>query len=112
MAIAAAAIYGPFVLAAVYAAGFVSSSHAKTMTWKLLPAGPGLLPVEALRRLFDLPRLGDTLWLSLAVVTSLGFVALLAVGVRRGGWVRPGALIVTTVAAAAAAYAMLSMLQS
>jgi|SRR5688572_3522790 len=76
-------IYGPFILMATYTLLFVSCSHCKKTAWFLLAWAPGLLPVEAGRHLFDLPRFPDSLSFALAFVTSLAFVAAVAVLLRR-----------------------------
>jgi len=108
----ALAVYTPTVAMALYALGFVSSSYAQSMMWKLLPCAPGLLPVEAIRRLLGLPRPQDSTGFAWAFVFTLAVVAMLAALVRRGGWLRLASLVVATVLSGAAAFSLLSALQS
>src|SRR5262245_27000153 len=77
------AVYGPFLVMALYALGFVSCSHCKATTCKVLPCAPGLLPVAAARHLFRLPQ---SLTFTLAFFVSVAMVLALTGLVRRGGW--------------------------
>lgn len=97
---------------ALYALGFVSSSYVQSMMWKLLPCAPGLLPVEALRRLISLPRPGDHSAFAWALVLTLFVIAVLAALVRCGGWLRPASLAAAAVGSGACAFSLLSALQT
>ncbi len=97
---------------ALYARGFVSSSYAQSMMWKLLPCAPGLLPVEAFRRLLGLPRPDDSTVFAWALAFTLLVVAMLAALTRRGGWRRNTSLAAAAVLSGISAFCVLSMLQS
>lgn len=110
--ISTAGIYTPCVAMALYARGFVSSSYAQSMMWKLLPCAPGLLPVEAFRRLLGLPRPDDSTVFAWALAFTLLVVAMLAALTRRGGWRRNTSLAAAAVLSGISAFCVLSMLQS
>ena len=105
-------VYGPFIVMATYALVFESSSYCKTHAWTLLPFGPGLLPVEAGRRWFELPRPSDALGFALAFIVSFIVVCLLASLVRRKRWVRFASMAVALAAFSLSAVSMLAMLRS
>jgi hypothetical protein len=73
-----AAVYGPFVAMATYAVSFVSCTHCKQTSWQVLPAGPGLIPSDFVRRSVDLPRLDDTIWFGIGFSVAAAMVAGLA----------------------------------
>lgn len=106
------AVYAPVVAMALYALGFVSSSYAQSMMWKLLPCAPGLLPVESLRRLLGLSRPQDSTSFASAFVFTLVVVAMLAALVRRGGWLRLMSLVVAALLSGAASFSLLNAFQS
>jgi len=92
--LASVAAYGPFVAMAIYMSLFVPCPHCKRTAWTLLPCGPGLLPLEAVRDWLHLPRPSDAIGFLLAFIVSLATVLLLACLIRRGGWLRFAGLAV------------------
>lgn len=112
LGIACAPVYGPFVLMATYALLFVSCSHCKSTAWYLLPWAPGLLPVEAGRRLLNLPRDPDALWFAVAFIASLGMVAAVAALIRLSRRLGYLAMIVAVALCGFFAIGMLAMIRS
>ncbi|MEX2119379.1 MAG: hypothetical protein WD847_07280 [Pirellulales bacterium] len=84
--LACLAVYGPFIVMAAYTQLYVSCSHCKSAAWMLLPYGPGLVPVEVVRRWLDLPRPSDTVWFAVAVFVSGAMVIALAWLIQRRRW--------------------------
>ena len=82
------ALYGPFVVMAIYALLFVSSSYCKKTAWMLLPCAPGLLPAEHARGWFHFTRPDDIIWFALSFMISASMILLLACLARRGRWLR------------------------
>jgi hypothetical protein len=82
------AVYGPFIVVAIYALLFVPCSHCKATAWMLLPSSPGLAPIEVGRRWLGFSRLTDALWFTLAFVVSVFLVCLLAYLLRQRRWLR------------------------
>lgn len=81
------AVYGPFAVMATYTFLFVACSHCKATTWAMLPYGPGMIPVDLVRRWLDLPRLDDTLWFGTSLLVSAAMVIGLTWVLRtRGRW--------------------------
>lgn len=110
--LASFAIYSPFLLAAIYALLFVSSSHCKINAWKLLPFAPGLLPVEAVRRWFELSRSEDATTFGLSLSFTVLAVAVLAALIPARRRLRHLVLALTFAANSASAICLISMLQS
>ena len=79
------AVYGPFVVMATYTLLYVSCDHCKAATWTTLPYGPGIIPVELVRRLVDV-KLNLFTWLPswLAIFVAALIVFGLTWLVRRG----------------------------
>jgi len=84
--LSAAAIYGPFVAAAIYALAFESSSNVSSGMWQLLPWAPGLLHVEATCRIFDIPRPPESISFAWAFVSTLFTVFAQAWVLRQVRW--------------------------
>src|SRR5688572_7010192 len=106
------AVYGPFLLMALYTLAFVSCGHCKTTVWMLLPCAPGLFPVEGARQALGVSRWGEGLTFVAAFAVSLTAVGLLMRLVRRGGrlrWIVPG---VAFVAFSFCAFGVLSMIRA
>lgn len=106
------AVYGPFLLMALYALAALSCSHCKATAWKLLAPGPGLAPIELVRQSMNWPRLPDGLWFALGAILALCAV----IGVARFGRLGRAWLLATTVIAfvlcAIAAVGLLSAIRS
>lgn len=80
------AVYGPFVVMALYVLAFVSCSHCKAMSWTVLPIGPGL-PLAYLLRHSTEGLLGsETAQFVLAGALALAMVLVPAVVGRFGRW--------------------------
>src|SRR5262245_54748676 len=75
--------YGPFLVMATYTLAFVSCSHCRKSAWELLPAGPGLVPLDAGRIWLNFPRPAQNLSFAIAVFASLILVAIIASLIRR-----------------------------
>ncbi len=86
------AVYGPFVIMAIYTLLFVSCSHCKKVVWAILPIGPSLLPFELARHWLKLRLPGDVVGYILAFIASAALVLALAWLLRRGIWVRRAAI--------------------
>lgn len=106
------AVYGPFVLTALYALGFVSCSHCKQAAWSLLPCAPGLIPMEFSSRLLDLPRFGNGLGFVVAFLLTMAVIGGLARLVRMGTGVRYASAGIVFGLTAVAAYCTLSMIRA
>lgn len=106
------AVYGPFVVTATYALLFVSCSHCKKTAWTLLPCAPGLLPLEAGRRLLDLPRPSDALGFALAIIISFAIILALTCLVRRGRRLRLAGLALAIAVFSTFAFCTLSMIRA
>lgn len=103
--LSAAANYGPFVVVALLALKFVSSSHARRTIWELAPCGTAFLATDQLYRTLNIPgnndwlMYGHSLALTLFIVVGLawvlrkahrvGFLALAACGL----WCSYGAIV-------------------
>jgi hypothetical protein len=106
------AVYGPSLLMAIYTLLFVSCSHCKATVWMLLPCAPGLLPVETLRRLLNLPRPDDTIAFLFAFLTCISIVFLLTLLIRRGKWLRLTTIALTVALSTLCAIATLGLIRS
>jgi DNA-directed RNA polymerase subunit RPC12/RpoP len=102
-------VYGPFLVLALYALGFVPCAHCRAATWTILPCAPGLLPVDAARLWIDLPQ---SLRYTLAFVVSLAMVLSLSGLVRHGGWLRLAAALLALATFSGCAVAILAMIQA
>lgn len=110
--LACLAVYGPFVVMAVYTSLFVSCLHCKTTAWVLLPCGPGLLPLTLTQRWLDLPRPGDTLGYILAMVFTNATVFALACLIRNHRRWGLAGIAVATVAFGALAFSTLAAIRA
>ena len=85
--LAAAAVYGPFVVMATYATFFESSSYVREYAWFLLAWAPGLLHVDTMSRALHLPRFGsDAASFAFAFVSTLFTIFALAWVLRQVRW--------------------------
>ena len=110
--VAAAAVYSPFVVMATYAAGFESSSYVRNTAWFLLPWAPGLLHVEAMSRMLDVPRFGsDAAWFACSFASTLFTIFALAWVLRQVRWLGYLALAGSVVWFSLSAWALLGMLR-
>jgi hypothetical protein len=106
------AVFGPFIVMAIYTLLFVSCSHCKRTAWTLLPCAPGLLPIEAGRRLLDLSRPADGINFALAFIVSLAMIFTLACLLRRGRRLRFAGVSVALAVFSIFAFCTLSMIRS
>jgi hypothetical protein len=98
------AIYGPFLVMAIYALLFVDCTHCKQTAWQLLPYGPGVVAVEMGRQLVDLPRPDGIREVAVPIVAAAGMVAGLTGLTHIGGrWWK--ALVLTAAFAACSLFA-------
>jgi len=81
---AAAVIYGPSMLVALYAIAFVPCSHCKVAAAVVIPPGPALLPLDLLRQTLGMPRPGDLTGYAIALVVSVLLLAGLSALMRLG----------------------------
>jgi hypothetical protein len=106
------AVYGPFVLMAVGSLIWVSCDHCQATAWKLLPIGPGLLPVVLTRRLVDIGRYPEGLTFAIAAGVALLEVVDVAWVVRRSPRWRVWTLGVGLLCNAGFAYATLMAIRA
>ena len=110
--LACLAVYGPFLLMAIYTVLFVSCSHCKATVWMLLPCAPGLFPVEGMRRLLNLSRPDDTIAFIFAFVACVLIVLMLTYFMRRTRWLRLTTFAVTLGLSTLLAIGTLSLIRS
>ena len=112
MGLSCVAVYGPFVVMALYTLMFVSCSHCKATAWKLLPCAPGLIFVELGRASLDVSRPDDGVWFALAAIVSLAIVLALSWLLQYGPRTRWVSLGVAVAAFSLVAFGTLSMIRS
>lgn len=87
MSVSVVAVYGPFLVLALYMSFYVACSHCKSSAWMLLPGGPGVVLVEMGRRLLDLGRFSDAFLIALAMAASILLTAALVWFQGRAKWI-------------------------
>jgi hypothetical protein len=110
--LAALVIYIPFLLMAVYTLFFISCDHCKKAAWMLLPTGPGMIPLEILRRWLNFSHLPEAIWFTLAFLISAALVLLFAWPIRLGKWPRYTTLIIAFALSSIAAFGLYSAIRS
>ena len=111
-ALGSLAVYGPFLVMALYTLGFVRCDHCKKTVWMLLPCGPGLFPVEGARQALEVSRWGEGLTFVAAFAVSLAAVGLLVPLIRRGGRLLWIVIALTFVAFSFCAFGVLAMIRA
>lgn len=84
--LSAAANYGPFVVVALFALKFVSSSHARRTIWELAPCGTAFLPTGHLYRMLNIPGNNDWLVYGHSLALTLFIVVGLSWLLRKVRW--------------------------
>jgi hypothetical protein len=110
--LAVGAVYGPFVVMALYTLAFVKCGHCKKAVWTLMPSGPGLLPMELGRRALNVTMSGEWVGLTSAFGVAVLMVWGLAWVVRQGPRARRIGLGIGMVIFSLAAFAVLSMIRA
>jgi len=80
----AIASYLPFVALAGYMTAFVSCSHCRLTAWQLAPVGPGLVPMHVALQFSGIGRLADDWEWTIAALTALSIIAVMAFVSRLG----------------------------
>ena len=111
VALAALAVYGPFVVMAIHASLFVSCAHCKAAAWTVLPCGPALLPLQVGWNL-GLARPAGSSGFVLAFVASGVLIQGLAWLLRRGRRARIAGIVVAASLSAVLAAGTLAMIRA
>lgn len=85
LALSGALVYGPFVAMAAYMLFFVPCPHCTSTAWWLMPAAPGVIPVEVAFQMLGMPRPAGTIAISSAMAVSFALVLLPLIIRRRCG---------------------------
>lgn len=110
--LAAAAVYGPHAACSLLSGLADGCGHCRETMWKLLPAGPGLMPVSVGAHLATGARLAESAEYALAAGISAALFLLVAWVVRKGGAIRSAAVGVATVLCAALAWGTLQAVRA
>jgi hypothetical protein len=105
------AVYGPYVVMAIYTQIYVSCDHCKQATRNLLVCAPGLLPMELAQRGLGISRQADWIWFGVATLFALAWIAGLAWLFRRSLWLGVPAAVLTFAISSWLAIVLLAMIR-
>jgi hypothetical protein len=107
------AVYGPFVVMAVYMTLYAECLHCKAAAWTMFPYGPGFVTGELARSLWGIHLPWGVLRIALAVSVSVGMVAALTWFVKcLGRWWRIAILVVVAAFCSFCAFGLMALIRA